>query len=65
MPVSKKLVLSVLLLLAGGVGYVVEVKTGRTDLLWYLAAAVAALMVSLWALSPVSSNDTGNKKERS
>lgn len=53
MPASKKLVFSALLLIAGVIGYLIEIKTGREDLLGHLGALVVLLMVGLWALSPV------------
>lgn len=51
MPASKKLVFSALLLIAGVIGYLIEIKTGREDLLGHLGALVVLLMVGLWALS--------------
>ena len=64
MPASKKLVFSALLLIAGVIGYLMEIKTGREDLLGHLGALVVLLMVGLWALSPVDREELTPAKAR-
>lgn len=61
MPVSKKVMFSVLLLCAGVLGYWIEVAMGMERNIPYLIVLVVFLMLGLWSMSAVQKKDEGNK----
>lgn len=57
MPTSKKLIFSVLLVGAGGVGYWIEREMYGWNNVPYLISLVIFLMIGLWSMSAVKKNN--------
>jgi len=57
MPFGKKLMFSVLLLLAGALGYWLELRAGTAENVPHLIALTALLMLGIWSMSAVAKKD--------
>lgn len=62
MPIAKRLMFSLLLLIAGAIGYVIEKNTDKDGLAIAMVVLTVSLLVALWALAPVNRDERLVKK---
>jgi hypothetical protein len=57
MPITKRILFTILVILAGAIGYLIELRSGSENLAIAMVILTVMMIVSLWALSPVNRDE--------